>query len=81
MKKLESSIEHKIRFTRLYLGITGEELAALCYVCPRLVSHWEMGATKPDQQARIAIAKAFGLTLDEFEFGELAYITPELVNA
>ena len=81
MKKFSTSIAHKIKFTRLYLGLSVEDIAKHCHVDVHVVWRWELGLSNPDADARSAIAKAFGLTLDEFEFGELAYITPELVNA
>lgn len=81
MKKFSTSISHKIKFTRLYLGLSIEDIASRCHVDTHVICRWELGLSNPDAAARSEIAKAFGLTLDEFEFGELTYVTPEIANA
>ena len=55
----------KIQLLRKQKGLTQEELADVLYVSRTAVSKWESGRGYPNIDSLKAIAKFFGVTVDE----------------
>ena len=53
-------------------GLSQEELAEKLGVSRQAVSKWERSEASPDTDNLIALAKIYGLTLDELVYGEKA---------
>ena len=60
----------KLQQLRKHKGITQEELAQALYVSRTAVSKWESGRGYPNIDSLKAIAKYFGITIDELLSGE-----------
>ena len=60
----------KLQELRKHKGLTQEELAAALYVSRTAVSKWESGRGYPNIDSLKAIAKYFGVTIDELLSGD-----------
>lgn len=63
-------LNHKIQELRKQKGITQEELAESLYVSRTAISKWESGRGYPNIDSLKAIAKFFGVTIDELLSGD-----------
>ena len=62
---MKTKIPENIKFYRLQMGMTQEELAALLNGKKSLVSNYETGYSTPDIYTLCRLAEIFGVTLDE----------------
>jgi len=63
-------LNEKLQELRKQKGLTQEELAALLFVSRTAVSKWESGRGYPNIDSLKAIARCFGVTIDELLSGE-----------
>lgn len=68
-----------LRRLRLEKGYTQEKLAEKLGVAPQSVSRWECGTTLPDVTLLPAIARVYGITVDDL-YREEAYTYPNLAQ-
>jgi len=64
-KQVSQSLGEAIRAHRARLGISQETLAERLGVSRQAVSKWESGASDPSTANLMALAKLFGLSVDE----------------
>jgi len=69
----------RLRRLRTEKGYTQEKLAELLGVSPQSVSRWECGTTLPDVTLLPAIARVYGVTIDDL-YREEAYTYPNLAQ-
>ncbi len=69
----------RLRRLRTEKGCTQEKLAELLGVSPQSVSRWECGTTLPDVTLLPAIARVYGVTIDDL-YREEAYTYPNLAQ-
>lgn len=62
-------------------GLSQEELANRIGVSRQAISKWENGESSPDTDNLVALAKVYGVTIDELINGEEAKPEPEKVDA
>jgi HTH-type transcriptional regulator/antitoxin HipB len=60
-----SSIAEKLKQLRLESGMSQDKLAEHLLVSRQAISKWENGETLPDMENMIALAKLYGVSLDE----------------
>ena len=70
----------KIYQLRTQVGLSQEELAEKTGVSRQSVSKWETGASIPELDKLIQLAKTFGITLDALVQDESAQTIPESVS-
>jgi len=63
-------LNEKLQELRKQKGLTQEELAEILYVSRTAVSKWESGRGYPNLESLKAIARFFGVTIDELLSGE-----------
>ena len=63
-------LNEKLRELRKQKGLTQEELAELLFVSRTAVSKWESGRGYPNIDSLKAIAKLFGVTIDDLLSGD-----------
>ncbi len=61
-----------IRQLREAAGMTQLELAVQVGVTPSAVYNWERGRNEPKAMQLRALARAFGVSMDEIDFGDVA---------
>ncbi len=69
----------RLRRLRTEKGCTQEKLAELLGVSPQSVSRWDCGTTLPDVTLLPAIARVYGVTIDDL-YREDAYTYPNLAQ-
>ena len=67
---MRMELNEKLQELRKQRGLTQEELAASLYVSRTAISKWESGRGHPSIDSLKAIAKYFGVTVDELLSGE-----------
>lgn len=73
------SFADNLRRLRLEKGFTQEKLAEKLGVAPQSVSRWECGTTLPDVTLLPAIARVYGITIDDL-YREEVYTYPNLAQ-
>ncbi len=61
-----------IRELREAAGLTQLELAVRVGVTPSAVYNWERGKSEPKATQLRALARAFGVPMDDIDFGDVA---------
>ncbi len=69
---MDKNISEKLFQHRKAAGLSQEELAEKIGVSRQAVSKWERGESSPDTENLIAIARLYGISLDELVFGQTA---------
>ena len=67
---MDKNISEKLFQHRKAAGLSQEELAEKIGVSRQAVSKWERGESSPDTENLIAIARLYGISLDELVFGK-----------
>lgn len=67
---MDQNIANRLYEKRKAFGFSQEELAEKLGVSRQAVSKWERGESSPDTENLIALAKLYGISLDELVFGE-----------
>lgn len=67
---MDEQITERLKATRKAQGYSQEQLADLLYVSRQAVSKWERGEASPDTDNLIALARLYGMTVDELLFGK-----------
>ena len=62
---MEDGIGRKIKAAREGAGLTQEDLAERMEVSRQAVSKWEVGASDPSTSNLFALAKLFGVSVEE----------------
>ena len=62
---MELKLGANIAALRKAKGMTQEQLAAALGISPPAVSKWETGAAEPSTSNLLALAKLYGLSVDE----------------
>lgn len=65
MDELRATWARRVRSLRLERGLTQEKLAERIGVSQVRVSSWEAGLSVPRDEARIALARAFGVRVSD----------------
>lgn len=76
-ERIRMEFNEKLQELRKQKGLTQEELAETLYVSRTAVSKWESGRGYPNIESMKAIAKFFGITIDELLSGDELLIIAE----
>jgi transcriptional regulator with XRE-family HTH domain len=64
------SIGHRLRLTRLALGLNQTQLCDLAGIARNTWNQWEKGNSRPQLDEAMKLVDAFGLTLDWIYLGD-----------
>ncbi len=59
-----------LRELRMERGLSQKELGDIFHVCNQTISFWETGSREPNLDNLLAIAKYFGVSVDDLLNGE-----------